>query len=124
MFNGLNIKVKKLRESNNLSKFGMSEILGVETRTYDKIENGQRQLSLSEIELICNKFSLNPEEFLFGEPKLVFTNSINNGVVHGGNNNVFNLTDFDKVKSIFESYIKSKDDTIRLLEDLITVLKK
>lgn len=59
---------KKLVEFRNLQKVTqeeMSEIIGVSTRTYQRLEQGSERLSLAQISTLCRHFHESPFVFFF-----------------------------------------------------------
>lgn len=60
-------KFKIFRVKFNLSREAMSDVLGISTRTYQKIESGEREIKLSELKKLSDHYEINMHEFLVNE---------------------------------------------------------
>ena len=47
--------IKSIRNSKNLTQENMAETLGINRATYINIEAGRREITLDELEKLCNK---------------------------------------------------------------------
>ena len=64
----LGMRIKKYRESRDLSQEGLARLLGVSRPTMSLIENGQRKVSALEIKTLSDLFGVSVEA-LFDEKK-------------------------------------------------------
>lgn len=64
MCNEILYKIKRLRELQNLSQLQVSEKIGVERCTYNRIENGKSELTLTHFILIAGVLGLSAADLL------------------------------------------------------------
>lgn len=69
--------IKERRELKNISREALSERLGVHVNTYSRIETGERQPDLKELEIICEVLDLNPSLFFKNTGNSYFSNGNN-----------------------------------------------
>lgn len=58
-------RLKQLREESSLTQEVLASYLGVEKKVYDEFEDGSSNMSVENIEKICNLYGCN-EAYLFG----------------------------------------------------------
>lgn len=56
--------IKSIRNSKNLTQENMAETLGINRATYINIEAGRREITLDELEKLCNKLGIMPSDIL------------------------------------------------------------
>lgn len=81
-------KIRKARENKGLAREYVAELLQLDVRTYEKIENNKRDLQLSEVEKLAKLLDVSAQELIFGEPRLVFENCTQNSSVYYNNGTV------------------------------------
>lgn len=64
--NVINMKIKELRESLNLSQEDFGKSIGLSKSGVSNIENGNRNVRDSYIELICAKYNISKDWLLYG----------------------------------------------------------
>jgi len=96
-------KIKLTRENRGSSREHLAALLDMDVRTYEKIENNKRDISLSETEKIANGLDISMQELLFGEPKLVFENCNENVSLY--NSGTLNYQSTKEIHEIYESQI-------------------
>lgn len=57
-------RIRKLRLLHDISQEAMSDSLGISLRQYQRLENGQRQWTLSQIYLLSDALHVSPSELL------------------------------------------------------------
>ena len=57
-------KLKKIRNSLNLSQRGMAEAIGIKTRTYEAYERNENEPPYSMLVVLCDKYNLNLNWFI------------------------------------------------------------
>jgi len=123
MFN-LSEKIRKLRLENVLSNVQMADIIGIEARTYEKIEHDLRELKLSEINTFCKHFNIDPQEFIFGTAKLVFENC--SYISSDGHNKKITVASNEPaiLKQFYDDALKTKDELINAQKIVIQILRE
>ncbi|MCB9310582.1 MAG: helix-turn-helix transcriptional regulator [Lewinellaceae bacterium] len=58
------MKMRVIRIKRNLTREALADILGISVRTYQKIENGQREPTISELKKISDCLSITLEELI------------------------------------------------------------
>lgn len=67
MINKLSDFIKQLRKENNLTQEYLASEIGVSRPTYKQIENGKRELTISEAEKLAKTFNIPLNDFLQGK---------------------------------------------------------
>lgn len=112
---GIEEKIRNIRELKNLTQEYMAEKLGITQAGYSKIESGATKLSYSKIESISKILDVKVEELLAFDSQKYF-NSFNN--VKGSNNGSVTIKVEDSdIKNLYE-------DKITLLEKLLNINEK
>lgn len=112
---GIEEKIRNIRELKNLTQEYMAEKLGITQAGYSKIESGATKLSYSKIESISKILDVKVEELLAFDSQKYF-NSFNN--VKGSNNGSVTIKVEDSdIKNLYE-------DKITLLEKLLSINEK
>lgn len=115
-------KIRKARENKNLSRDYLANVLNMDVRTFEKIENNQRDIHLKEATELAKALELTPEALLFGEPRLVFERCNQNGAVY--NNGTVNHQSIKEVKALYESVITRLEKIISDKDALIEALQR
>ena len=71
----INLRIKELRELQNLSSKEFSSILGIDNSQYSKIEQGKLKPTLQHIMEICSTFEVNTDWLLTGKGGILKNNS-------------------------------------------------
>ncbi len=69
MADNLYVKIKKLREKNGFSQEYLAKQLGISRPTFILIEEGKRELTISELKKLAAILNISLEEFLFNKKK-------------------------------------------------------
>ncbi|WP_291152373.1 helix-turn-helix domain-containing protein [Flavobacterium sp. UBA7680] len=109
-------KIKQIRELKNLTQEFVAESIGLTTRAYSKIENGQTQLTINRLNQISAILGVEPLEILEFDCEHVFNHFNNNS-----NNAVKNQVACDLKLS--EKLIQQYEETIKSLKEQIELLK-
>lgn len=67
----INEKIKQLRKMKNLSQEAIAEKLGMNTNSYAKLERGETDLEVSQLEKIAQLFNMNAADFFQNEKHIV-----------------------------------------------------
>lgn len=78
----IGIKIKNIRQKISMSQKQLAELWGVDQSLISKIENGERSVSLNQLEKLCN-VSLIGMEYFFNDND----DSINNSIYFRTNSN-------------------------------------
>lgn len=78
----IGIKIKNIRQKISMSQKQLAELWGVDQSLISKIENGERSVSLNQLEKLCN-VSLVDMEYFFNDND----DSINNSIYFRTNSN-------------------------------------
>ncbi len=114
-------KIRKAREHKNLSRGYLAEILHMDIRTFERIENNQRDLHLKEAARLAEALDLTPESLLFGEPKLIFErNALHGAASASGTAPLSSISEvasmYERVITKLEKIIADKDVVIETLQ--------
>jgi len=120
-------KLRLIRENKGLSREYLAQIISVDERTYEKIENDKRDLRLSELELIAEALEVNKEDLWLREPSLTFENCQNIGGAFSGSTVTYN--NLEELKSLFNEQMQllqvqldKKDQQIKALNQQLSEL--
>jgi transcriptional regulator with XRE-family HTH domain len=112
-------KIRFLRDSKNWSQEYVASKLNITQTAYSKLESGQTKLTTERIEELAALFEVSKDYFLSNELPMV---NYNNGTHSKA---VFNPNQYyDTPKELYEDLIKSKDETINLLQEQVAVIRK
>ncbi|RYD51775.1 MAG: XRE family transcriptional regulator [Sphingobacteriales bacterium] len=103
-------KIRKAREHKNLSRSYLAEVLQMDVRTFERIENNQRDLHLKEAAQLAQALDLTPEILLFGEPKLIFERRPSSNSTDASGTAV--PPTLSEVKALYESVIARLEKVI------------
>jgi transcriptional regulator with XRE-family HTH domain len=106
--------IRKIRGLKNYRPEFIAQELDLSARAYSKIETGETALTFNRFFRIANILEIKPEELMGFDYKSIFTNC-----EKSGNNNIYNFE-----QNTIKELLKSKDDQIQLLKDIIEDLKK
>ena len=109
-------KIKQIRELKNLTQEFVAESIGLTTRAYSKIENGQTQLTINRLNQISVILGVQPIEILEFDCEHVF-----NYFNINSNNSPQNSVACDLKMS--EKLIQQYEETIKSLKEQIELLK-
>lgn len=82
--------IRMLRDTHKMSREILAEKISVSPNTLAKIENGEREVTKHEIEIISETFNVDPLIFFQRQGHTVI-NHVQNGTAVGGNNNTVTI---------------------------------
>jgi transcriptional regulator with XRE-family HTH domain len=106
-------KIRKLREVKGLSQEAVSVASELSLRQYQRMESGEADLKLSNIEKICRAIEIQPEQLLGFDERYFFENYTNN--IGKGELTVNNVPDI---------LINQFQDQIAVLKNEVSFLKQ
>jgi transcriptional regulator with XRE-family HTH domain len=131
-------KIKEFRKEKKLTQTAMAERLALSQNAYNKIETGKTAVKAEVLQKIAKILDKDIKEFLEVEPS--FPNSISynveqnnapNSVGHVAKEVVYNQSDFEKERDVWQALerslrevIASKDEIIQSKNELIALLTK
>ena len=128
----VNEKIRKMRETRNLSQEDIAEKMNMSKNGYAKIERGETKLNLHKLEQIANIFNIDVLELIKNDDKnvLFFMNDHNTNY-YGSNENL--TSEIDRLKLTIshkdellkqrDLVIEQKDSEISALKEIISLLK-
>lgn len=106
-------KIRKLREVKGLSQEAVSVASELSLRQYQRMESGEADLKLSNIEKICRAIEIQPEQLFGFDERYFFENCTNN--IGKGELTVNNVPDI---------LINQFQDQIAVLKNEVSFLKQ
>ena len=103
--------IRRLREERNIKQHEIADLIGMHRSNYSKIENGQREISISAIDKISNYFNISIDE-----------------LVHMGNDlpkeiSLQDKTSVEQLKLIQELDQEEKNMVFKMIETFLTKKK-
>lgn len=114
-----NQRIKMFRETRNYTQEHMAEVLKISQRAYSSIENGQTQLTVERLFEIAEALQVNIGDIIGSENQYTYHNNFNNNATQNKGNLVFNQDNFKEQRQLYERLLKSKDEEIQFLKDLV-----
>lgn len=111
----LGARIKRLREEKNYSQMYLAGKLGVTQKAYSKIENNQTKLSVDNLLRIAEVLETSVNKILDTDGNAVY----NNYSTHHGEGIVIYKTESDKIVDLYEKLLKSKDEEINYLKEML-----
>ncbi len=112
-------KIRKVREIKNLSQKYMADKLSISQSSYSDIENCKTFLSDEKLEEIARILEVTPDTIKNFNDQVVF-----NACSQSGYYNVNNINQIEKIELLYKEIIKTKDEQISQLLNLIQILKE
>jgi transcriptional regulator with XRE-family HTH domain len=112
-------KIKQFRELRNYTQEHMADQLKISQRSYSSIENGQTQLTVDRLFEISEALQISIGEIIGSENQYIYNNNFNNNATQNKGNLIFNQDNFIEQKELYERIIKSKEDEIEILKNVL-----
>lgn len=109
MYTNLGDKVKSLRNRRNLTQDDLAKVLGLSRGQISNLEKGRRNISIKQIDKLCNVFKVDISYFLFSETTDVCIDLIDRAKVLFESKELSNEQKEDVFTSIMKMYLDSKD---------------
>jgi transcriptional regulator with XRE-family HTH domain len=107
-------RIKKLRELKGFTQAQLAERLGMTPRNYQNLENGEKDISFAELQIIANALEMSVAGVVGFDEKMVFNNCKVDGNSANYNNYIMNTTE-----KIYDKILLEKDKYIENLEKQI-----
>jgi len=107
-------KIRELREQKKLTQEYIAKELEISTKSYSNIENNESKLSIERLFKISDILETPIEYFFSAKQFFEFHNCESSGYL---NNPVFQNSGYKKA-------MESKDETIKVLHEMISILKQ
>ena len=130
--NSIKKNLLRLRQEHNLSQEEMADALGIARNTYRNIEKGGTKMISDTVMKVAEWAGISPEEVVLGYAPSEKSSARLKDVREQFNNRVKAVTDDYEMKldrlrsenSLLKDLIKEKDDNIRTLKSMVTLLEK
>jgi len=109
MYSELGEKVKLLRNRRGLKQDDLAEVLGLSRGQISNLEKGRRNLSLKQLEKLCEYFCVDMSFFLMTETTDSCMDLIEKAKVLFNSKKLTNIQKEDLFTSIMKIYLDSKD---------------
>lgn len=109
MYSGLGEKVKLLRNRRRLKQDDLAEVLDLSRSQVSNLESGRRNLSLKQVEKLCEYFKVDMSYFLMSETTDSCLDLIEKAKLLFESKNLTNIQKEDLFTSIMKIYLDSKD---------------
>lgn len=111
----LGTRIKNLREERNYSQDYLAQKLGITQKAYSKIETNQTRLSVDNLFKIAEALETSINKILDNDGSTIY----NNYSTHNGEGIVIHKTTSEKILELYEKLLKSKEDEISALKELL-----
>jgi transcriptional regulator with XRE-family HTH domain len=111
----VNDQIRAIRTEKKISQQEIADFLGISQGTYNRIENGSIELKISDLKKIAEKLEVHASQLLeeeSGKPA-------NYNLQRGDNNQNAQNTLTEKERSMFQQVVKTLEDEIIRLHDLL-----
>ena len=108
MFRELGIKVKLLRNKKGLKQDDLANVLGLSRAQISNLESGKSNLSIKQLEILCEYFKVDISYFLIEETTDSCLDLINKAKVLFKSNELSNDQKEDLFNSIMKIYLDSR----------------
>lgn len=112
-------KIRMIRGARNYTQEHMAEVLKISQRAYSSLENGQTQLTVDRLFEVAEALQVNIGDIVGYENQFVYNNNFNNNATQNSSSQVFNQDNFKEQRELYERIIKSKDEEIAFLKEVI-----
>lgn len=119
----MNERIKKFRESMNLSRAAFGEKLGISGDVVNNMERGRANIGEDRIKLICSIFSVNEEWLRTGEGEPTIKRTRNQQIAEFAND-VMDLPEENIKKRLIEALIKLDERDWETIEKIACSLRK
>lgn len=109
MYSDLGEKVKLLRNRRRLKQDDLAEVLELSRSQVSNLESGRRNLSLKQLEKLCEYFKVDMSYFLMSETTDSCLDLIEKAKLLFESKNLTNIQKEDLFTSIMKIYLDSKD---------------
>lgn len=116
----LGTKIKKLREFRNYPQEYLAEKIGMSQSGYSRIEMDEVEVSHQRLEQIAKALDVSVQDILnFDEKQIIniFSNQFPNGNAGNFDHPIYNYYMSEQERKLY-------DDKVRLLEEMVTMLKE
>jgi transcriptional regulator with XRE-family HTH domain len=113
-------RIKAAREKRNYCQEFVAEQLNISQRAYSSIENGESKLSVNRMIDLAHILDITVEEILADYMESTITNNFNNDAEGNQGSLIVNNTNVEELITLYEKIIKSKDEEIAFLRNLIS----
>lgn len=110
MYNDLGKKLKLLRKRRNIRQDDLAEFLNLSKSQISNLESGRRNLSLSQLEKICDYFKIDMSYFLMEETTDSCLELIEKAKVLFESENLTNTQKENLFTSLMKVYLESKEE--------------
>ena len=109
MYLELGKKVKQLRKRNGLNQDDLANLLKLSRSQISNLESGRRNLSIKQLEKLCEYFQVEISYFIMSETTDSCLDLIEKAKVLFGSNQISNIQKEELFTSIMKIYLDSKD---------------
>lgn len=110
MYNDLGKKLKLLRKRRNIRQDDLAEFLNLSKSQISNLESGRRNLSLSQLEKLCDYFKIDMSYFLMEETTDSCLELIEKAKVLFESKNLTNTQKENLFTSLMKVYLESKEE--------------
>lgn len=114
----IGLKIRKVREIKSFSQEYVANKLSISQSAYSNIENGKTPITDENLNTIASILEVNPEVIKGFNDQVVFNSCVQSGYVN--TNNITNPIE----KLLYEEVVLQLKESIRHLEEIITLMNK
>lgn len=109
--------IRKIRTVKGFSQQNIADELGLSQRHYGRIEKGEVDITYTVICKIAEILNVKIQHLIGMDEMFIFNNY--NQPQKDGHFTAYNATEIENISKLYERIINEKDNSIRLLQDLL-----
>lgn len=121
--NKIGFNIRKKRESKGFSQEYMASVLDISQATYARLENEDTKVTVERLYKIAEVLDASIIDFFDADRMVIQTQNNNEGAFGNGYIENLNIENIES-KEAYEKILKSKDEQIALLKEMIEKLMK
>lgn len=104
-------RIREIRRSKNITQKQMAQKLGLSQASYNKLENGNAELTIKKLEKICKAMDITPSSII---------NDENSGI---GKENASPSQYYEQIIEYYQKIIETRDNIIKNYEERVKQLE-
>jgi transcriptional regulator with XRE-family HTH domain len=119
-FETISDRLKKIRIEKNISQDFLAKKIGITQKAYSKIENNETKLNVEVLQKISEILDVPIESFFKGSSSPILNDFSNRS---GGDNVIYKNNSIEKIEELYNKILSVKDEVIKSKNEEIETLK-